>query len=883
MRFSVIRSFIWLLALLILPGSAPHGAELPAGALKHAGDYTFGYYPYGWRDRSPEKESVFAVQTNTYKLQLNASKASIVGLAPVDAPEDAARALMQGNEILTTPDDARIEFAVLSNGSRFPAARPSSVHYENSLPNAEITRLFHIGKYLQHFDLQGLMFGGAAYGAGLPGANGWLEAYCWSDRLAVNFFSAHYESVVAPQYVGTKSELETTVLVPEAYDQVLTLGAQGAWTQSAEGDGGTVAMAVQNAAGAGLVVIAPDEQTTLRWDGAKRAVIALTPGGAEGAPIKRATTILVVRNKGLLEAGLNEARAVRAPRVAEVVKANAIVDAPAAQLPVYYSADKGWYEVEMPASPDLWKTDRIHMALSNPDATPRTVRLNVSSVNKPISITGVAPTLRDANGLPTGLPVQISKNWHTNPGWVHNITMVELPAGATLDLEMTIAYADWGGAPPAAHAQLALSGYGVNQQWDQMAIGSFGESICYDPDVNLSRAMIDDVRPLMVWAMGRIEREKWNWTTNVGGGDFLVLFAGKQKTRQFLGRQKTLYRSYGPVLTDVTYGGETPGGAIQSRIRTQSWRTDDYVRAIYTLRYDVTAPVENIERLAFFQLGADFYNENLFGEITTGNLTGAGESWAPKMGGLTYSREGLELPGEMPWVSLHQARRNPPPQLPADFKGAWANRGLIVRKWESRLGGQVVAQPHYSVYGTENAGVPSAILELAAPAGVRALQAGDYVEAQVEMLILPQKADDYYGPNEGLRKALEATPDSWHLVQREAQGNNLRVTAAAGEVLQALPVRIKTADGTRAEVTIEGGVGYTPITFEGLKRNGTFRLELKAGDAWQAIDQAKLGNDWWQSDYDLASGTWSYTFSLPLDALNAGATAHTLRFEAAAQ
>ena len=49
----------------------------------------------------------------------------------------------------------------------------------------------------------------------------------------------------------------------------------------------------------------------------------------------------------------------------------------------------------------------------------------------------------------------------------------------------------------------AVRGWGTDQLWDQAAIGSWGESICYDPDVCLQRSMIDDVRPLMVTQMGR--------------------------------------------------------------------------------------------------------------------------------------------------------------------------------------------------------------------------------------------------------------------------------------------------------------------------------------------------------------------------------------------
>jgi hypothetical protein len=107
---------------------------------------------------------------------------------------------------------------------------------------------------------------------------------------------------------------------------------------------------------------------------------------------------------------------------------------------------------------------------------------------------------------------------------------------------------------------------------------------------------------------------------------------------------------------------------------------------------------------------------------------------------------------------------------------------------------------------------------------------------------------------------------------------NLKLSAAQGRVLQNFPPRFEVAEGAQAEVTIEGSVGYLPVTFVGLKTNAGFTLELKTAEGWKVIDQSKFGNDWWQADYDLTAQTWSLTFSLPLDEL--GTSAHTLRLRA---
>ncbi len=148
--------------------------------------------------------------------------------------------------------------------------------------------------------------------------------------------------------------------------------------------------------------------------------------------------------------------------------------------------------------------------------------------------------LRDADGNPTGIPVQLSKNWHTKPEggvysgtWFHGFSQVRLPAGATVELELTLSYGHWGGVPAASHAQLSLIGWGSNQHWSQSAIGAWGESICYEPEQQQANCTITDVRPVMV-TVGK-DGPQWRWTGNVGGGDFFRCFDPERQPRASLG------------------------------------------------------------------------------------------------------------------------------------------------------------------------------------------------------------------------------------------------------------------------------------------------------------------------------------------------------------
>ena len=256
----------------------------------------------------------------------------------------------------------------------------------------------------------------------------------------------------------------------------------------------------------------------------------------------------------------------------------------------------------------------------------------------------------------TGTRPQGARSLYQGP-WFHGFTLLRLPPKSQVELEFALTYARWGGVPAASHAQLCLIGWGTNQRWDQAAIGSWGESITYDPDICLNRSMIDDVRPLMVWGMDQ-PKAKWSWTNNVGGGDFLVYVDPKGK-RQYLTRMRAWYASHGPNLTDVTYAGVSADGAIAARLNVLTPRSDDINRAIHRIRYDVLKPTP-FRRLAFYQVGADNYNDHQFTTLARGDATGLAEEWEPPKGGRRYSRSRDRLQWGDPLVLPPRRRQSRP-------------------------------------------------------------------------------------------------------------------------------------------------------------------------------------------------------------------------------
>jgi len=551
--------------------------------------------------------------------------------------------------------------------------------------------------------------------------------------------------------------------------------------------------------------------------------------------------------------------------------------------PVVYDPAIGWHRINLDqiqpippagtAAPSNDAIERIRLHFANPGAAEASVRLMFEKTAQGIAqkigtpITGISAVLRDSAGNPTGIPVQLSKNWHVHAEgghhsgqWFHGISQVRLPPGSNLDLELTIAYGHWGGVAAASHAQLSLIGWGANQRWDQCALGAWGESICYEPEQIQARCTITDVRPLMVTSMGT--NPQWGWTNNVGGGDFFRLFDREKKRIPHTMMQADYHRQ-GPCLTEVTYSGGIGKTGLNHRETVSISRTDDLLCATYQIRMDVTQPVD-FSRFAIFQTGADTYATTRERKLAAGDATGLIKEWNAQWGGDTYRHTPIECAGRLPWVSLHESEGNPDDP---DQRGAGANRGIVIRNWQARLGGKD-ARPWIAERGLDvHARKQSSTIDIVPPPGVVRLEPGDFVEATIEHLVVPQFAKDYYGPNQALQAALAKDANTWRMIHRQAVGDDLSVTATVGTVERLHPdIRIVTR-ADRATFTMKGGLGYVPVTFQGLSSHRGYVVMIDG----KALDQSVHGNDYWQTDYDSRARTWSQTYNLPVkdDAVHA--------------
>lgn len=487
------------------------------------------------------------------------------------------------------------------------------------------------------------------------------------------------------------------------------------------------------------------------------------------------------------------------------------------------------------------------------------------------SITGMSPMLRNVETLePTGEQVQISKNWHRyddknttskyfaplgdakrylEGSWYHGYTSINVQPSQIEEREYTCAYGNWGGVYSASHAQLCLIGWGGNQVWDQSALGSWGESVTYDPDICLDRAIINDVRPFLVKAPTGNNQE-YDWSGNVGGAEFLSYI---ENGEQRIVNQKITYRQQSPNMTDVIYSGVTANGKIATEIKINLGRTDDIVRNYYTIKYKFLEDV-TFGRLSLFKVGADGYADNSFTKFAYGTENGAiafdRNAHSVEVGfenGTTKDATGNEF-----WYTLYNSTN-------ADENG---DVGFIVRQFNANLNGVKYTRPAYNLCGTLNKGYTQASCELTVPTAVgKTIRKGSTIEMVIEYDVLPNNISTYYGSSDylSINSSLMGTSDG---IYQQVLGGKINVNASVGTVISSYPVAISAVSGdVVAQFTINGGLGYVPVTVKGLPTFSGYKLQVKSGAEWVDVDQSVNGNDYWQAYRD-SNGSYSLTYNV---------------------
>jgi len=532
-----------------------------------------------------------------------------------------------------------------------------------------------------------------------------------------------------------------------------------------------------------------------------------------------------------------------------------------------YEIGTGAYVVDVPDFERDWKTgytdirnyDEVELRIDNKSTVRHYVPV-LFDVKKSANITGQTPILCDAEGRPTGIPVQLSKNWHKG-AYSKFYTILPVASGRS-EYRLRIAYGFWGKLPAVSHAQLSLYGYGNNGRWDQLAIGCWGETMCLDMDNSCTPMMMTDVRMLM--ARNGEDGKKWQWTDGGWGGDWLGVYRA-DADKLFPVDLKTAYLAHGPCLTDVRYSGffgKERDISFETRVATL--RTDDHNRVFQQFRYQFNKQLY-ADGSHLFKMGPN--NNLLTPRIAYGNRDGLIDEHniTENLQNNNALKGHIALTGKGPWWVA----------FPGSFlnqKKDWGtgSRALIIRSYKAVFGGKTYINPvlSFPVQHVDEAKKLAGLnLEMVVPKGVSQFLPGDTIEMDLEWITVPRVAADYYGPNEAFRTHLQQAPKSWKTVYREAIGNDLKVSVTGGKLQHSYPI-IVAASKPEVKVTIRGGVGCVPIRFERLSSASGYALYQLQDGRRIPLDQSVHGNDFWQTDYDAESHTFKMSFNLVLDGID---------------
>lgn len=497
----------------------------------------------------------------------------------------------------------------------------------------------------------------------------------------------------------------------------------------------------------------------------------------------------------------------------------------------------------------LERVSRFALGLENTSEETRDVRLRFIHDHHPL--TGYVPMMLDARGRQTGLPIQNSKNWHSLPDerypydstWIRTTTRVRLDPGAKVEWEYIVPHALWQGVPLSSAAQLSLIGWGFNGFWVQMALGSWGETLCVQPGRTLRRAFIADMRPFMT--LGMDSGKPYHWPANVGGGD-IAKITGPDGKLVMWQAAVTDFRAIGPNLSHVRVTERLQDNAMRMVVDTYLPRSSSIARSYFKVWLDVLEDTE-IGELALFQLGSDYYNEIGVRSLAWGDASGLAGSAEPPAKKWGRVAEPVLFGGKDPWVSLQGMPDD------ADRKSA-AVRGAIMRDYRAVIGGEPDNEVRL---------VPSRVddrlsADLVLPARVTRLNKGDRIEFLIEIVVVPAFADLYYGEDTALGKRLAASPDSWQEVAHEAAKQTLEIDGRSA----AFPATVEAGGEPRQSFTVRAASRMDTVRLTGLDDPSSWQIGDVADDEWRPLGQRFPEEADPQLNYEPATGTWTAVLSL---------------------
>jgi hypothetical protein len=502
---------------------------------------------------------------------------------------------------------------------------------------------------------------------------------------------------------------------------------------------------------------------------------------------------------------------------------------------------------------DIDRLDEFEITVKNFSSGPQNIPL-IFNETRTTAITGTSMLLCEEDGRPSGIPVQISKNWHRDPdhrvvhegSWLRGYAVVPMRGKETRTFRLRVVTGYWGGVPAVSVAQLCLIGYGGNWKWDESGLGCWGESMCYDPSQHLGSSFVADVRA--AFTAGKSSGKTHEWTENMGGGDFLV-YTDRQGTFHWGKRLKTAYHWTGPNMTEVLYSGVTDDDKIRFNYRVRSVRTGDYHRRFHAYKYEFLERVSSPETLVFHQWAADYYNSAKFDRFHVGDQTGL--------------KKTLECPSVEEPISFQDAWLAFEDHSASD-KGiveAKAYRGLL--SMSSQNGSKDL-----DIYLHLRTSRGCAYLF---DVGLKSLDdsfaAGDVVTGQFEFIMPPKEPEVYWGADSEFKSRLKTYEgNAWQAVADEYKYNvKLSLLVHTGKRINDYPVEIQAdpAGAVLADFTVKrGGIGYVPMILRGVPQGSALKAERFLTGKWIPLEWVDHETCDYYQGFLAADGTQDCVFNI---------------------
>lgn len=819
-------------------------------------DYTYMWWKDGFN--KGDKEMLF--QTGRYGLSVQTVSGEINRLGRITAPARAEEVMRADNSAVLSLPGCSSQFAVRINGEYTPAEGLDFIDQDAQA----VSRILESGVSVQRMDVMYYRFNSSPL-------KGRLECAAFPRHLAISLWL----------YVPDQ---QTMLQTGRSADVRFSLKLDGL---APAGQLGDITLVKANAQEYAFVSSA--HARTAQNEIIFETQVELKAGTFNGFSI-------------LYAPSLEDARALTAQRSAQL---SAIDQHTGRELEVSYDS-RGYFCVDVsgltPPGQEQFNNEearkryeQVKLSLNNPSSLELLLPVCFKKEKENYPITGLCPFIRDEEGYPTGIAVQLSKNWHklnSNPEagyfyapenhpkrfwegpWLHAYALFKLPAGRKKNYLYNCTFASWGGAFASSHAQLCLAGWGGNyQQWESSAIGSFGESFCYDPETAHGRAFIDDIRPLLVYKLNDPEKPRYNWTGCNGGGNFLVY--EKEGARVPLKRVRSYFKKQGPNLCEVLYTAVTSDESIALELTAFLPRTDDCSRAMHSFKYTFLKDAP-FTRLAFYQLGADGYNDNIYRTMAIGNDCGpisfaiggqtfSGEFEPPLSDKDEYSLTGGEMqrisvPGRGLFIGFFKAE---PQKTNFCKEGPVANRFINLLDYSATINGAVSKKPAVNLRVTHDYGIPCIAAELAPEKEAGSIiKAGSVICGTVEYVNLPVKKEYYYGPSRVLRAVPSQEFNTFRLAHRVSLAGRYQCRAIKGTLTRSYPITIEADSAQQAHIIIEGGFSYVPLVFTGLDSYRNYALEQLTPEGWRRVDQSVYGKDYWQCAYDAGRDKYELIFNV---------------------